>query len=999
MGGEHQSHETKSTGRRPDRPSPRSAAPTASAMSPILAMHDAIGNRAMLRFVQARLRVGAVGDPYEQEADRVAAHVTRSTSEPMLQRKCSCGGAGPCPTCEAEQQELLQRKARTRTFSRLDPLVQRTPDEPASAGTETTRTPLIAEDGAESLEPGQMRKSDFLSQLRSSVCRAAEEMLEGTVWSSLGCPWIDHWFGYYAGRSGSQVERAIHLYAPGSASATSASQYIPIVTERVRQAIAVWRNTGQIPAGVPTGMSSGGPTSLLGGLVSGLGRLLFKDRDGGAHQPDSPHAVLSRLGPGRPLDGDVGGRIGSALGQDFSHVRIHTDTTAAQLNDSLNARAFTLGNHIAFASGEYQPGSLTGTALIAHELAHVVQQTGAVPAAGPLSREEGGDHDLEHDADRSAVGAVLSLWSRAKTGLSSLAHNALPRFKSGLKLQRCRRTVRRCPPGKHWDVVGQPAGLGSFGCVCNWRCVPGAEPRAELPSSGPVLRCPPDVVCEPPPVPVDVPDDYQFESRGTVTGYGAHFTPLGSAATCGCLPLDIDGKEVTGAPMREVGFDPTAFFPRAWAEAAGGGGAQTGTGPPVMNRPRVVIVGEPPAGLGGRPPSPVLPETGGVTLLPAPASRVGGGPVTLYEPSGPLGRPIQVSGGQVLPETPPSGPVLLYDPFNRPMSVSGGRASPTDWYTTPGGGSLLVNLAGEPLAGGGRLPTQPLLGPSGRPIASTPTGTVFIDLQAGRPDFLQSLVAQTPGSRGIGYETGDWLLGYQGIHPTDIRDLTVSRQLVQQSPMWPDTPAWRTSIEELPRLQSWQIDPSTYLFPQQGPVIIRTTPFFGPVGGTTAEGQTRLVPLSIQDVTGIVPTTHPEIHGMGNQVFLRRPFGFGVTEATRPATAATPETTAALGQELARILSATPGSFVELRLRAASELDVQSQLPIIQSQFPGATVVIVPQTAINRFLNENVLPSDPVQAQILRDAEADLRGSYGPLGQGLPRRIVRIYYPSAGTTP
>jgi hypothetical protein len=65
-------------------------------------------------------------------------------------------------------------------------------------------------------------------------------------------------------------------------------------------------------------------------------------------------------------------------GADLRGVRVHTDGTAAETARNLNARAYTIGSDIAFGAGEYQPSSDTGRRLIAHELAHVFQQRGAV---------------------------------------------------------------------------------------------------------------------------------------------------------------------------------------------------------------------------------------------------------------------------------------------------------------------------------------------------------------------------------------------------------------------------------------------------------------------------------------------------------------------------------------------------------------------------------------------------------------------------------------------
>lgn len=66
--------------------------------------------------------------------------------------------------------------------------------------------------------------------------------------------------------------------------------------------------------------------------------------------------------------------MGQAMGADFSGVRVHTDARADQLNQSIQAKAFTTGQDLFFRQGAYQPGSREGQALIAHELTHVVQQ-------------------------------------------------------------------------------------------------------------------------------------------------------------------------------------------------------------------------------------------------------------------------------------------------------------------------------------------------------------------------------------------------------------------------------------------------------------------------------------------------------------------------------------------------------------------------------------------------------------------------------------------------
>jgi hypothetical protein len=131
----------------------------------------------------------------------------------------------------------------------------------------------------------------------------------------------------------------------------------------------------------------------------------------------------------------VKSRMEAAFGHSFDRVRVHADSRSAQLSSNLNARAFTVGHDVAFAAGEYQPGTPIGDALIAHELAHVIQQGDG--ASGPLAKGETEYDSLEEDADVSAVNAMVSLWSGAKGSLKEIGKNAMPRLRSGLKLQRC----------------------------------------------------------------------------------------------------------------------------------------------------------------------------------------------------------------------------------------------------------------------------------------------------------------------------------------------------------------------------------------------------------------------------------------------------------------------------------------------------------------------------------------------------------------------------------
>ncbi|MEZ4589764.1 MAG: DUF4157 domain-containing protein [Chloroflexota bacterium] len=79
-------------------------------------------------------------------------------------------------------------------------------------------------------------------------------------------------------------------------------------------------------------------------------------------------------GGGQPMEDSIRQPMEQAFGADFSDVRIHTDAQAHNLNEAIQARAFTTGNDIYFKEGEYSPSNTAGQELLAHEITHVIQQ-------------------------------------------------------------------------------------------------------------------------------------------------------------------------------------------------------------------------------------------------------------------------------------------------------------------------------------------------------------------------------------------------------------------------------------------------------------------------------------------------------------------------------------------------------------------------------------------------------------------------------------------------
>jgi len=361
---------------------------------------------------------------------------------------------------------------------------------------------LLVEDDAAEVGPNQMRKGEFLAEVETAVCAAADAELAAVGQSTSGCPYVDKWLGYYRGRSSQQVEQALRRYAPGAAGAGSARDYIPLLAERVRQAVASWAKTGDV-SDVPAEVAGIVQRELI--LSGQRGRVLAKGREGGVRENGDAQQIRSQLRGGSALDTSVRSKMESAFGHSFSNVRVHADSGAAGLSSRLNARAFTVGQDVAFGAGEYQPGTVLGDALIAHELAHVVQQGSASAEPGTMNLGDSGYSALEEDADLSAVGAVASLWGGAKGKLREIASNAGPRLRSGLRLSRCpkKKEEVKCPT-QTVTMSGAKCGTqyGAVGTYCysgatNWwfkenvkngpgpLCQPGTIDQTSTPGQSP----------------------------------------------------------------------------------------------------------------------------------------------------------------------------------------------------------------------------------------------------------------------------------------------------------------------------------------------------------------------------------------------------------------------------------------------------------------------------------------------------------------------------------
>ncbi len=183
--------------------------------------------------------------------------------------------------------------------------------------------------------------------------------------------------------------------------------------------------------------------------------------------PPETRRVLAA--PGRPLDRTTRQAMEGGFGRDFRQVRIHTGALAADAARALHARAFTVGDHIAFGAGEYRPETRDGQRLLAHELTHTVQQSGGgapstvqrdplpspdpdPPAAAATPAQKAREAEASCD-----MKAICDLWITNPTVMPN---------------RRVVRAARTCRPGVIW--------LGSSPCLEPGITSPGFFPPLTL---------------------------------------------------------------------------------------------------------------------------------------------------------------------------------------------------------------------------------------------------------------------------------------------------------------------------------------------------------------------------------------------------------------------------------------------------------------------------------------------------------------------------------------
>jgi hypothetical protein len=194
--------------------------------------------------------------------------------------------------------------------------------------------------------------------------------------------------------------------------------------------------------------------------------------------PSLVHQVLRS--PGQPLDSGLRAFMEPRFGRDFGGVRVHSDREAAESARAVNALAYTAGQHAVFGTGAYQPDSSSGRQLIAHELAHVIQQSGGQAAV--LARQQGNEEDssMGVPTDAGLPGGVSTPPSPDNSSQQPAAAPQ-PGPSGNACLDDCERKFKEClnPPWWQFWKVPDPNQCLAERQACQRECGSGGSGQGE----------------------------------------------------------------------------------------------------------------------------------------------------------------------------------------------------------------------------------------------------------------------------------------------------------------------------------------------------------------------------------------------------------------------------------------------------------------------------------------------------------------------------------------
>jgi hypothetical protein len=365
-----------------------------------------LGNQAMLRMlriqsatnggIQTKLTINSPGDVHEQEADKVAEQVMRmpeagsgtpigATAGRGVQRKCGCGGT--CAACQANLEEDGQLQMKSNGPAKAVPRTAppsvhqalRSPGRPLDPATRSFMEPGFGQDfSGVRVHSG---KDAALSARRIhanayTVGRNIRDAQDCNPKFSPATHGLASNILRLQGTIGNRaVQRMLNLEHSYRAAPVRVQPQLrvgaiddPLEREADRVAMQVMHAAEPAPQ-AKCACGDTCPKCQVGRATTGT--------DPGISAPPGVDDVLQTSG--QPLDPATRAFMESGFGQDLRHVRVHTDSTAAVSALSMDALAYTVGDHIVFGPNQFVPSTDSGKRLLAHELTHTLQQSGGPP--------------------------------------------------------------------------------------------------------------------------------------------------------------------------------------------------------------------------------------------------------------------------------------------------------------------------------------------------------------------------------------------------------------------------------------------------------------------------------------------------------------------------------------------------------------------------------------------------------------------------------------------
>ncbi|MEM9267207.1 MAG: DUF4157 domain-containing protein, partial [Cyanobacteria bacterium P01_F01_bin.13] len=211
--------------------------------------------------------------------------------------------------------------------------------------------------------------------------------------------------------------------------------------------------------------------------------------------------VQSLQGRGQPLSNRTRNFFEPRFGQDFSHIRVHTDSQSTQ---ALNARAYTIGKNIVFRTGQYSPETNIGKRLLAHELTHTIQQTQLNSKTNILQRSVEFHHTCDATLSKGGIkkDIILSAHLRAFNVIKNTANELSKKHPTDLEEEVTPKVLAAARRNFKLTSLKTAKKLNDQENIRLWKQLFEVFERIldALPSSAYKCRCPFDVLMVTPPM-------------------------------------------------------------------------------------------------------------------------------------------------------------------------------------------------------------------------------------------------------------------------------------------------------------------------------------------------------------------------------------------------------------------------------------------------------------------------------------------------------------------